>query len=348
MTDHANRVLYSNQSIAYASYFSVSLFVLISGITSWISLDKTPREVVGGGIRHFSLRDMQRLRRIIFPYMIAVAVAVIRRYRFFEFQKYLYHLIHFDGLAPHYYMSLYIQLLLIRRLIFTVLKQTNERDSRKKLFREGFYFIIIVMIAFLTTRYTDIFSIYGGGGKLFGGTYLILFFIGMLLQSHGVFDKYSKKKSTIVFIVSFSAWICWWRFQCNYQLLADTYFPFGGGFNPPSFTFMLSGILMLFVCYGFFTILQATLPHLTQLVAFIGQHTLYIFLYHMIFRDIVYYLMKDSNIWLKRIICYIAMIVGPIIIQALFSYMKGMYQSWVYRVRVIHNSVDQMKGITGE
>lgn len=35
MIDHTNGILYTNQEVAWASYFSVSLFILISGITSY-------------------------------------------------------------------------------------------------------------------------------------------------------------------------------------------------------------------------------------------------------------------------------------------------------------------------
>ena len=37
ITDHTNGYLYSNQDIAKASYFSVSLFIIISGMTSYLS-----------------------------------------------------------------------------------------------------------------------------------------------------------------------------------------------------------------------------------------------------------------------------------------------------------------------
>lgn len=38
MTDHTNGVLYSSHYIAYMSYFSVSLFILMMGVTSVCSL----------------------------------------------------------------------------------------------------------------------------------------------------------------------------------------------------------------------------------------------------------------------------------------------------------------------
>ena len=40
MTDHTFDVLYTNSKIAMASYFSVSLFIILSGMTSYLSYSK--------------------------------------------------------------------------------------------------------------------------------------------------------------------------------------------------------------------------------------------------------------------------------------------------------------------
>lgn len=40
MTDHTNGILYTNQDIAYASYFSVSLFIIIAGMMSFLSNER--------------------------------------------------------------------------------------------------------------------------------------------------------------------------------------------------------------------------------------------------------------------------------------------------------------------
>lgn len=38
LIDHTNGILYTNANIAMASYYSVSLFILISGMLSYISV----------------------------------------------------------------------------------------------------------------------------------------------------------------------------------------------------------------------------------------------------------------------------------------------------------------------
>lgn len=40
MIDHTNGILYTNHNVALASYFSVSLFVIISGMMSFLSNER--------------------------------------------------------------------------------------------------------------------------------------------------------------------------------------------------------------------------------------------------------------------------------------------------------------------
>lgn len=48
--DHSNRVIYTNPAIAKASYFSVTLFILLSGITTQkMSANKIHMSLRGGG-----------------------------------------------------------------------------------------------------------------------------------------------------------------------------------------------------------------------------------------------------------------------------------------------------------
>ena len=47
--DHCNRVIYTNPAIAKASYFSVTLFIFLSGITAWNSSFKSGQVNRGGG-----------------------------------------------------------------------------------------------------------------------------------------------------------------------------------------------------------------------------------------------------------------------------------------------------------
>ena len=75
--DHTSGFLYFNPYILYASYFSVPVFIFLSGMTGY-----------GSNSKHVSepyLEDMRRrLLRIVIPYAIATAFYVVYIYRMFD------------------------------------------------------------------------------------------------------------------------------------------------------------------------------------------------------------------------------------------------------------------------
>lgn len=157
-----------------------------------------------------------------------------------------------------------------------------------------------------------------GGGKLLGGTYLIVFYIGMLIEKYNVFETISIKKSIAFAAVSFISWMLWGHFECIDRFGIDGKTPFGKGLNPPSITSITMAIIMLCLSYGFFTLMQRTrvLSWITELFALIGKHTLYIFLYHRLFLDgFLQIYVKIDNMLLKRVVYFGVMIVGSIFIE---------------------------------
>ena len=165
MTDHCNGLLYTNSNVAYASYYSVSLFILISGMTSYIS-DSRHDENWG----HSYIRSV---RKLLVSYSIATAVYYVWQTRTFDLLQYLIYLVHFNICGPHYFVLLYIQLMLTNRFLFILLKKC--KNDWKGYSIEFLVMALICILACWTTNYTNILDVYGGGGKLFGGTYLILF-----------------------------------------------------------------------------------------------------------------------------------------------------------------------------
>lgn len=308
ITDHTNGYLYGNQDIAKGSYFSVSLFILISGITSYISnshREETWKESIIRGCK-----------KIFIAYIISVVIYEIVIHQSFDFLRYLKHLIHFNISGPHYYVSLYIQMMIVNRVLFNLLKLF---DNKKYTFiYEIITFCIIVVISSYTTLYTNILDIYGGGGKVLGGTYLILFYIGMLIMKYKIFDKITYLKSCLCFVCGGIGWFVWWKYLCNTDSCIDTYFPFGTGLNPPGVSLMVLALFTLVVCYGFFTILEKTnfISKLIDFISWLGNRTLYIFLYHSLFLNKIFipnfYL---QNLWIMRIIVFSIIFIGSISIE---------------------------------
>lgn len=238
----------------------------------------------------------------------------------------MYYLIHFNISGPYYFVLLYIQLMLFNSLLYSLLKRCPY--SVRGYLREVFIMSCIMVLSSWTTNYTNILNVYGGGGKLFGGTYLVLYFLGMLVAKHGWLNEISPAKSSIMFIVFGMIWFWFWRFVCRHGLILEKYVPFGDGFNPPGITFIIFAFCMLFMTFGIFTLLEQTrcLSWMSLLAGWIGKHTLYVFLYHKLILD--FFLLKflseltDFNIWLARFVFFFFMIMGSIVIEVSINFIQ--------------------------
>ena len=223
--DHTYKYLYVNSDIAVGSRFSVSLFILLSGITAWIQDWKYTQ----GGVFSNLVHD---LRKIIPAYLMASFIFLIVDTHFFDLRTYFLHIIFFDTRMAYYFVLLYIQIMVLNRILFGILRRIPENRC---VIYEIVIFAVMAVLSGITTNYSNILNAYGGGGKLFGGTYMILFYIGMLLSKHSVFGQLKKTIHYVpIFVGAGAIWIIYWRLTCLYGNALDQFVPLGNGINPPS------------------------------------------------------------------------------------------------------------------
>ena len=182
----------------------------------------------------------------------------------------------------------------------------------------------------LTTLYSNLFGIYGGGGKLFGGTYLILAYVGM------VFAPYLIKSWASKYLVALAAcetilWLgvlrhCWACETVEEFLHLDAEFPFGAEINPPGVTLMCYAGIVLLWCFSMGFICEVDNSFTGKIIGLlkrIGENSLYIFLYHRLILDyFLYPYIVIENIWVRRIIYIVCMISIPIIGNRLYRICK--------------------------
>lgn len=309
--DHTYGILYSNERVAYASYYSVSLFILMMGVTSYWSYSKNDKGV--------SEKVKKKCWEIIAPYLVATFIYSVFADKYFDFAIYVKRVICFNANGPFYYVLLYLQLLLIVPIIFYFLKNTGNKKYSIGI--EIWGLAIVLVIAGLTTNYTNILSVTGGGGKLFGGTYLCLLYIGMMFGKYC--DRISLQKVSVIvlFAVSLIVTMLWWNFISVDKLRIDVRVPFGAGFNPPSISLGIYAILVACTIYLFEKLLinSDKLLMLFAKISILGKHTLYVFLYHRLFLDYIFpqipMITAIENIWFKRIIYFVGMVGGSMIIE---------------------------------
>lgn len=111
LVDHTNGILYTNYKIAMGSYFSVTLFILLSGMTMY-----------GSDIRHESETYIMSIKRgskkILVAYLLGTFVYQVCVFRYFDFVMYLKFIIGFNISGPLYFVLLYFQLMLVNKFLY--------------------------------------------------------------------------------------------------------------------------------------------------------------------------------------------------------------------------------------
>lgn len=181
--------------------------------------------------------------------------------------------------------------------------------------------IFVICISSVLTNCTVISDIYGGGGKLGGGSYLICLYIGMVLgKYYKEIQAWLNNYSVCVgFILSSTIAILSWRLLCVKGFIFDRFGIFGEGINPPGLHLLLYSVsIMMSIFFGeklfsSFFVTDCIIKELTH----IGRHTLYIFLYHRLFLDYLRAELYDIRISkiMGMIIYYFSMIGGSLFIE---------------------------------
>lgn len=318
--DHTYGLLYTNIVISRASFFSVGLFILVSGIV-----------VQNGEIKNFS-HQLKKVGSLYLQYALATAIILLYSNKFFDLKSFLSHLLKFTVSNHFYYLLFFPQLMLIAPLLVSWCRFCNKRKERV-----FFHCITLCMLCWMASqfiRHTYILPVWGAGQFLFGGTYVILYYIGILLGSLKVFEpsKWSIYARIACFVTSM--WVCvmlvYLRILDKLPIDKKLEPYFGQGINPPSVQSILFSIAVLFACFSLFTLLEEISWKWTRILLYItrmiGKNTLYIYLYHVLVRDAVNScLPENTNIWIMRGVFFISMLYGPVI--------------FIYIIRKIKNRV---------
>lgn len=309
LVDHTNGVLWTDYKIGMWSYFSVTLFILLSGITMY-----------GADVRHeaetYCQSVVRGIKKILGSYFLATFIYQICIMKYFDFGVYLKFIAGFNISGPLYFVLLYIQLMLINKPLYEILSRIPGGG-----YADALFMCVIVLVSYFTTNYTNILDVYGGGGKLFGGTYLAVFCLGMVIAKYDLLNFKSVMMKLGLGIAAGVLSVFWWNFECEDRFALDAKLPFGYGVNPPSISLIIMAIIILIFSYGIFSFLDEYrrnkyMDITLRIIYYMGQSTMYIFLYHRLFLDL--FLVPNFshlNIWVKRIFYFTVMIAGSIMIK---------------------------------
>lgn len=285
---------YQNLNIQHHTGFHVSLFIMVAGFTSAISIQNR------GGVVNFSY-ILKRILKIFVPYLVATLVYCIY-FQYFDLVTIFKKIYTFSVAGPLYFVFFYIQLVAISSFIY---KLVNHQKSK---FFDVPLIIVFFLLGLLFNKYKIIDSFYGGSGVLFGGSFFFLFTLGFFIKKY---EKIFENKNFNITLLISSI------------ILLTIYEIFG--FVSKSWSNPANGWLIGYTLI-IFSFIQSTYQlFLTRFnkfltpITIIGKNSLYIFLYHTLIINIFSKILLFANYYLLLIFLSIYL---PILIPHLTNLFK--------------------------
>lgn len=323
MVDHTSSILYTNENIKTLSFFSVTVFIFLSGVTSFYSNDRHQN-------RSYLSETVRRLASVVLPYMAATFIYQIYQDHFFVFKEYVFHVVRFDIVPPFYFVAFYIQLVIIAPVLFRIILMIRQR--RHKVILYTLVSLCVLIFSILSIRYTDMGEIYGGGRFLFGGSFLLVFWFGMLFASTGLIIRKTSTRLLTLMASSFAT-VAFAYLICSRGFFMDRQGFFGPGINPPGLTLFCYSIIIILFLYSLIEIMDnISLDIPNQIVRYgakLGSYSLYIFLYHYLFLEVMESVSRHTSvdhIWIKRVIYLPIMLLGSIVLIMVYRFIKQTIQ----------------------
>lgn len=164
----------------------------------------------------------------------------------------------------------------------------------------------------------------------------------MLLANSGVFIKDDKTKA-IIMMLSFGVSIVWVAFMIEDRLPFDRWMSpyWGDGSSPASVNCMVYSLVVLLFCYCFFALLyeskSSIIRKIVAVFSFYGRNTLYIWLYHLIIKNIV--AEKFSNMGERgagiRILMFGLIISLPVIMKQSTDTLQNFYEMQIKQKKTV-------------
>lgn len=317
-------LLFQNAAIDSWSFFSVTTFVFLSGITAYQSNMRHLHEPAG-------VYTLKRLLKLFVPYITVTTLTVLITGKFFNFRNVVHEILSFKTFGPAYYVLMALQLIAISPVLARVVRKMGA--YRFSPLFHGIFAAFILYFSYLCTKYTFITDAYGAGQHVFGGTFLFVYVLGMLFAHYeaGLQSLSAAAVCTVVTLILHAGLFI--GMQWTVRVHGDIYIN-SSLRNPPSIPYIVYGLVTAAFLMSFFSFLELTqtawIQKLLQVMSYIGNRTLSIFLYHMFLMLYIFPLIPFMNLTPAiRIAAYLSgMILLPVVWQDLLAYVK----KWIFTV----------------
>ncbi|MNW40483.1 Acyltransferase family protein [compost metagenome] len=298
--DHLYGIIYSSPNAHLLTIFSVTLFVVLSGVTSAISNERS--------VLTFSDYIKKKFISIFIPYLIATFVYhIYSNNYYFNFDLFFSQIIKFNAADPFYFIFFYLQLIFLSRFLYKLF-------LNRPVYQQAGLLLIIYLICEYTNNYTQLPYVLGAG-KLFGGSYLFAFCVGIVFYiNYKSISKITRKWYALTLIFSAAVLVCF----IKYDLIQKSWA------NPPNkYTLFYSLFVAIFFISLFELSRRLWVNKLYLPIEWIGKFSLYTFLYHLLFIRIgISLLSKNYYMFTDKIFLFCIAILPCLLIGIATTYKK--------------------------
>lgn len=314
--DHTYGYLYTNIILQKLTFFSVAVFFFLSGSTMYYSTIKRIDET-------YMLFFLRRLKNIFLPYSIAILIkSYIDEGMKLVLVNYVKSLFSFSGI--YYYVLVYIELLLVGGLLCRIV--IKLKGCTHLLCKYIFTGTIILCFSVWSINYTYVIPTFGAGQYLFGGTCILVYYLGIIFAE--ICNKWNIINKGILgqLVVSICAIVCLLVLWTRLDAINDTPVLING-VNPPGIIVILYAILVIVAIRSLDLIINSAnfkyIKKIWSLFCWIGQRSLWIYLLHTLFLKIL----KDGYLNFMtsgtRLFCILLIVfAGCIAISEIFELTK--------------------------
>ena len=151
--DHSAGILFSNRVISLCSFFSVTVFVFLGGITSYLSSERHKQESI-------RVELLRKGKSILIPYAVATCIYQLIIEKRIELMTLLGHFAKFDITTPFYFVVFYVQLLIISPYLYRLI---NRWGGEKRKLMHCLMLALSVVISLFCIKCTFLLDVWGGG-----------------------------------------------------------------------------------------------------------------------------------------------------------------------------------------
>ena len=205
LMDHF-RGLYDNALLANASYFSVTVFIVLAGITRYPSLERFYGAENPQGIAQYL---MKACKSLLCTYVLASSwyYLMYSNNRIDDIAAYFVSLASFNCPTVCYYVVMYIELLLLSPILYALIRKAKK--TRFPAVMLAILLALTLFVGYYFTLHGPFFLFYGGSAYFLTGSYLFLYTLGMVFSAEGWRKRILSFKYANLLVLPVFLWAGW-------------------------------------------------------------------------------------------------------------------------------------------